>query len=250
VRPNSGRIEPSGHVEIQVLLQTMKEDPPLDVRCKDKFLVQSVSIPADTAEGLTVSQIWSGIEATNKSSIQEKKIRVVFLPADGQQHQSNGAASSVASGLDNSHYSEDNPPAYSSPSPQAATPQRSQPTGPVSTFDEKPDGAKSRGDAVNSAYNPAQSSGSGLAGAAAAVSNAIPTSQDDVRRQLDEAKATISRLQEQASSGLRQRNVAGSEEKSSTQNGLAAKATSTGGVSVQIVALLCLLCFLIAYFFF
>jgi hypothetical protein len=123
----------------------MKEDPPLDVRCKDKFLVQSVSIPADTAEGLTVSQIWSGIEATNKSSIQEKKIRVVFLPADGQQHQSNGAASSVASGLDNSHYSEDNPPAYSSPSPQAATPQRSQPTGPVSTFDEKPDGAKSRG---------------------------------------------------------------------------------------------------------
>jgi hypothetical protein len=82
------------------------------------------------------------------------------------------------------------------------------------------------------------------------VSNAIPTSQDDVRRQLDEAKATISRLQEQASSGLRQRNVAGSGEKGSTQNGLAAKATSTGGVSVQIVALLCLLCFLIAYFFF
>jgi hypothetical protein len=231
----------------------MKEDPPLDVRCKDKFLVQSVSIPADTADGLTVSQIWSGIESTAKSSIQEKKIRVVFLPADGQQqqHQSNGVASSAASGLDNSHYSEDHPPAYSSPSPQAVTPQRSNPVGPVSTYDEKPDGAKSRGDAVNSAYNPAQSSSSstGFAGAAAAVSNAIPTSQDDVRRQLDEAKATIARLQEQASSGLRQRNVAGSGEKSATQE-LAAKATSTTGVSVQIVALLCLLCFLIAYFFF
>jgi hypothetical protein len=177
---------------------------------------------------------------------------VVFLPADGQQqqHQSNGAASSVASGLDNSHYSEDHPPAYSSPSPQAVTPQRSNPVGPVSTYDEKPDGAKSRGDAVNSAYNPAQSSSSGFAGAAAAVSNAIPTSQDDVRRQLDEAKATIARLQEQASSGLRQRNVAGSGEKSTSQDTLAAKATSTTGVSVQIVALLCLLCFLIAYFFF
>lgn len=243
MRPNSGRIEPSRTVEIQVLLQTMKEDPPLDARCKDKFLVQSVAIPSDTAEGLNVSQIWSGIESTNKSSIQEKKIRVVFLPADGQQHQSNGLASSAASGLDNSIYSEDQPPSYSSPSPQAVTPQRS--VGPTSTFDEKPDGAKSRGDAVNSAYNPAQSSG-----VAAAVASAIPTSQDDVRRQLEDAKATIARLQEQATSGLRQRNVGGSGEKSASQNGLAAKAGSTGGVSVQVVALLCLLCFLIAYFFF
>jgi hypothetical protein len=247
VRPNSGRIEPGRNVEIQVLLQTMKEDPPLDARCKDKFLVQSVAIPSDTAEGLNVTQIWSGIEQTNKSSIQEKKIRVVFLPADGQQHQSNGPSSSAASvgGMDNSVYHEDQPPSYSSPnSPQAVTPQRSA-VGPTSTFDEKPEGAKSRGDAVNSAYNPAQSSG-----IAAAVSNAIPTSQDDVRRQLEDAKATISRLQEQATSGLRQRNVVGSGEKSSSQSGLATKTGSAGGVSVPIVALLCLLCFLIAYFFF
>ena len=246
MRPTSGRIEPGRNVEIQVLLQTMKEDPPLDARCKDKFLVQSVAIPSDTAEGLNVTQIWSGIEQTNKSSIQEKKIRVVFLPAEGQ-HQSNGLASSAAStgGLDNSIYHEDQPPSYSSPnSPQAVTPQRNV-VGPTSTFDEKPEGAKSRGDAVNSAHNPAQSSG-----IAAAVSSAIPTSQDDVRRQLEDAKATIARLQEQATSGLRQRNVAGSGEKGTAQSGLATKAGSTGGVSVQIVALLCLLCFLIAYFFF
>ena len=55
MRPNSGRIEPGRNVEIQVLLQTMKEDPPLDARCKDKFLVQSVAIPSDTAEGLNVT---------------------------------------------------------------------------------------------------------------------------------------------------------------------------------------------------
>jgi len=29
-----------------VVLQPMKQDPPLDARCKDKFLVQSVQIPA------------------------------------------------------------------------------------------------------------------------------------------------------------------------------------------------------------
>lgn len=30
-----------------VLLQAMKEDPPLDAKCKDKFLVQSVAITGD-----------------------------------------------------------------------------------------------------------------------------------------------------------------------------------------------------------
>lgn len=250
MRPNSGRIEPSSAVEIQVLLQTMKEDPPLDVRCKDKFLVQSVTIPSNTPDGQTVSQIWAGIESVSKSSIQEKKIRVVFLPADGQpQAQANGIAAANASSLDNSHYSEDQPPAYSSPSPQAVTPQRS--VGPTNSLDEKPEGAKNRADAVHSAHNPATQSSS-LAGAASSISSAIPTSQEDLRRQLDDAKATISRLQEQAGAGLRQRNVGGSGSagEKSGSSGLAAKPASAGGVPVQIVAALCLLCFLIAYFFF
>ena len=30
-----------------VLLQAMKSEPPLDARCKDKFLVQSVAITGD-----------------------------------------------------------------------------------------------------------------------------------------------------------------------------------------------------------
>lgn len=30
-----------------VLLQAMKEDPPLDAKCKDKFLVQAVAITGD-----------------------------------------------------------------------------------------------------------------------------------------------------------------------------------------------------------
>lgn len=32
---------------ILVLLQAMKADPPLDSRCRDKFLVQSAAITAD-----------------------------------------------------------------------------------------------------------------------------------------------------------------------------------------------------------
>jgi len=34
-------------VEVQVLLQAMKEDPPVDAKCRDKFLVQSIAISAD-----------------------------------------------------------------------------------------------------------------------------------------------------------------------------------------------------------
>lgn len=34
-------------MEVQVLLQAMKEDPPLDAKCRDKFLVQSIAISAD-----------------------------------------------------------------------------------------------------------------------------------------------------------------------------------------------------------
>lgn len=36
---------PDGY--LLVLLQAMKEDPPLDARCRDKFLVQSVPISPD-----------------------------------------------------------------------------------------------------------------------------------------------------------------------------------------------------------
>lgn len=32
---------------ITVLLQAMKEEPPLDAKCRDKFLVQSVAVSAD-----------------------------------------------------------------------------------------------------------------------------------------------------------------------------------------------------------
>lgn len=65
-----------------VLLQAMKEDPPPDARCRDKFLVQSVAITAER-EMSNVTAIWQNVEKTSKWAIQERKIRVLFLPADG-----------------------------------------------------------------------------------------------------------------------------------------------------------------------
>ena len=165
MRPNSGRIQPSGSVEVQVLLQAMKEDPPLDARCRDKFLVQSVAVPADQlTESSNVAQIWAGIETTAKSSIQEKKIRVTFLPSDGVEAQTNGlAAPGAAPGSSHGGSDDAAPPAYSnspsSPSTSiaAVTPQRSSTRGgvdgPVSTFDDKPHDAKTRAEALYDAHS-------------------------------------------------------------------------------------------------
>ena len=66
MRPNSGKIDAGQDVEVQggtavatvvdmladyfdpVLLQAMREDPPPDARCRDKFLVQTVAISQDS----------------------------------------------------------------------------------------------------------------------------------------------------------------------------------------------------------
>ena len=94
VRPNSGKLLPGESCQIQVLLQGMKEDPPLDFKCKDKFLVQSLKIPLDVfkLEGdvLTnrIQELWSQAEMIKKNVpdgaseiIAEKKLRCVYLPA-------------------------------------------------------------------------------------------------------------------------------------------------------------------------
>ncbi|KAJ9478309.1 Vesicle-associated membrane protein-associated protein SCS2 [Pseudozyma hubeiensis] len=98
VRPNSGRIEPGEKVEVQVLLQPMKEEPPSSAKCRDKFLVQSTIITPDF-ETASLQEIWPTIEKENKSAIHEQKIRCAYLPAttaplaeedEGNASQSNG----------------------------------------------------------------------------------------------------------------------------------------------------------------
>lgn len=214
----------------------MKEDPPPDAKCRDKFLVQSVIIPGD-ANASNVAQVWSAVEATSKSAIQERKIRVNFLPADGQ-----------VNGVAGAHHEEDHPPAYAS-SPAAATPQRRA----VDGDDRSPGGIDQSMASVHSA---SESASNTVSSAAAAVTSAIPTSSEDVKRQLEDAKATIARLQTQASEGLRQRKIGADSGAADSKSGSGSgnlgmqNQPLPGGVPVQIVAGLCLLCFLLAYLFF
>lgn len=210
----------------------MKEDPPLDAKCRDKFLVQSVLLKSDDVSN--VAAIWSDIEKIAKGSIQERKIRVNFLPADGDASTANGIAPPTRH--------DDDPPAYSSPSPQFGSPA----THSIVTASElKNIGTKSTGE-TNASSSTAQPP-STIASAATAVSNAVPTSQEDLKQQLADAKAQISKLTSQLGDPqLRQRKVQEVGEKMQT----VVQQSGETGVPVQIVAGLCLISFLLAYFFF
>lgn len=248
VRPNSGRIEPGKDVEVQILLQAMKEDPPPDAKCRDKFLVQSVLVTADK-EFTNVASLWSHIEQTSKSSIQEKKIRVIFLPA---------ADTSASTPRTNGINQREERSLLPSPSPEAVTPQRGSSDTTTSSA-QRPESryleSKSAGEPKESTRAPATSNlKSSITTAASGVANAIPTSSADLQAQLSKAEATIAKLQQQISesaSGLRQRKPGSSDE--STQKlaqSLGVQQAPAGGVPVQIVAGLCLLSFLLAYFLF
>jgi len=245
VRPNSGRIEPGQEVEVTVLLQAMKTSPPPDAKCRDKFLVQSVAVTPDK-EFNNAAAIWQNAEA-EKHTVQERKIRVAFLPEIG-----GGANTPQRNGVNGTSHSDTPesglPPSYRSPSPEEAfTPQRGSvaPTGPISKLESEPAGANSLGDAKASAGNPATS---GSASTGAAVSNAIPTSVEELKAQLAQAQATIASYSQEG--GLRMRKSAGAAAEDAQATVETIKQNAPEGVPLQIVAGLCLLSFLMAYLFF
>ncbi|KAJ8325259.1 hypothetical protein BDV3_007191 [Batrachochytrium dendrobatidis] len=103
VRPNSGRLLPGASSEVSVLLQAMRTDPPLNYRCRDKFLVLAIVINDDVMalEGDALQQsllaLWADADrakaAVHSGSadvdtvamvdnlIYERKLRCTFLPA-------------------------------------------------------------------------------------------------------------------------------------------------------------------------
>ncbi|APA12333.1 hypothetical protein SS1G_10640 [Sclerotinia sclerotiorum 1980 UF-70] len=247
VRPNSGKLEPGRSIDVTVLLQAMKEEPPLDAKCRDKFLVQSVEITPDKE---FVDSPSNHVDRAEKKDIQEKKIRVVFLPPKTAGGATVTPLRNGVSATNNANSNPDTaPPAYRSPSPEEHfTPATNRvvsggsgPSASVSVSDE-PVGNRHLGDARSSAFNPATN------GNAATAPTGIPASVEELQAQLAEAKKTIASYAEQG--GLRMRKVANGETSNETVNEVATKLQGVEGVPVQIVAALCLLSFLLAYLFF
>ncbi|KAG4303297.1 hypothetical protein PCANB_000368 [Pneumocystis canis] len=76
VRPNSGRIEAGQKIEVLVLLQALKEEPPLDFKCRDKFLIQSIVLTDQNT--VDTQSLLSLFDSVAKENIHEKKIKCVF----------------------------------------------------------------------------------------------------------------------------------------------------------------------------
>jgi len=83
VRPNSGKVEPGQTVEVQVMLQAMKEEPPLNAKCKDKFLIQTMLIPPEKS-ALPLHDLWNTPEGEEPGKVHSQKVKVNYLPQEGQ----------------------------------------------------------------------------------------------------------------------------------------------------------------------
>ncbi|KAI0851268.1 VAMP-associated protein [Daldinia vernicosa] len=222
VRPNSGRVEPGKEVEVSVILQAMKQEPPPDTKCRDKFLVQSVPITGDK-EFANLASIWDGIE---KSSIQEKKIRVIFMPPVGAPAGTSQLETPVKPSAANGATADVAPPAYSSPGDYS-----------TSQIDAKTENSEVKREELS-------------ATAAIATTQSSDLSPDELKQQLIQAEKVIAQLK-QDQEGLRQRKTAGTDNTSPKPAALAQAAPAgTEGVPIKLAAILCFLSFMLAYLFF
>ncbi|ORZ10118.1 PapD-like protein [Absidia repens] len=85
VRPNAGTVTAGETMEIQVMLQPFKEEPPLDQKCKDKFLVQSVPI-TEELKSLESIDLWAHVESKSKGSINQIKLRCDYAGANDEKN--------------------------------------------------------------------------------------------------------------------------------------------------------------------
>ncbi|CAL9214217.1 unnamed protein product [Arabidopsis halleri] len=76
VRPNVGVVAPKSSCEFTVIMQAFKEPPP-DMVCKDKFLIQSTAVSAETTDEDITASMFSKAEGKH---IEENKLRVTLVP--------------------------------------------------------------------------------------------------------------------------------------------------------------------------
>ncbi|KAI8963703.1 VAMP-associated protein [Daldinia sp. FL1419] len=221
-QPNSGRVEPGKEVEVSVILQAMKQEPPPDAKCRDKFLVQSTAITANK-ELLNLAAIWDGVDRT---SICEKKIRVVYLPPVGAPADASHLETPVKPTANGTQATPDvAPPAYSSPGNYS------------NTQSDIKEGSENKREEL-------------AAAAAITTTQNSDLSPEELKQQLLQAEKVIAQLK-QDQEGLRQRKTAGADKVSSKPAELAqATPAGTEGVPIKLAAILCFLSFMLAYLFF
>ncbi|KAM0242997.1 hypothetical protein ACHAP5_007028 [Fusarium lateritium] len=240
VRPNAGRIEAGQSFDVSVLLQAMKQDPAPDARCRDKFLVQSAPITADK-EFASVANV---LETADKALLIERKIRVNWLAAGSDANQAPNRPMSTPNKQAIANGANDTPDVsrtYSSPgarddSPSTAPPPYHSPQEP--SYDE---------DRPKSAYEEAEGK---ISQATTAIKETAEMTYEEIKAKLVQAEQQLVALKD---NGLRQRNVkstSNEDDKRPLAQAAQAVTQTVEGVPVQMAAILCLVSFLLAYFFF
>ncbi|PWN93182.1 VAMP-associated protein [Acaromyces ingoldii] len=234
VRPNSGRIEPGEKVEVQVLLQPMKEEPPTAAKCRDKFLVQSTIITPER-ETTSLQDIWGLVEKEDKSAIHEQKIRCAFLPATTApvpEEGEDGMGSSMSNGGGDEKYAT----VQNGYNPVAAAQNASANTDGTSTEKARAAAVAAGGAAAagaGAAYAATKNAGARAVGSAQQTASGGAGSADLSEKSQSELQNEVKRLQSQVESLRKQ----------------AAGAPASEGVPVHIVAAICFGVFAFTYLF-
>mmetsp|Transcript_10901 Transcript_10901/g.27563 ORF Transcript_10901/g.27563 Transcript_10901/m.27563 type:complete len:252 (-) Transcript_10901:174-929(-) len=80
VRPSTGVVKPGASVDVQVIMQAQKEYPPDLNNCKDKFLVQTVPLPADfVVTGDKPEAPADAFDKSNAENITDLKLKVALV---------------------------------------------------------------------------------------------------------------------------------------------------------------------------
>lgn len=271
VRPNSGRIEPGESVEIQVILQGMREDPPPGTKCKDKFLVQSMTITPNMVN-TSFAGMWGRAEADPSThTVHSERIKVIFLPPEGTAEEPAPADTTFLS-VNDSRYDT----VRSIPSPTRAN-------GTAIVLEHvtaPPQEEVDRGTSPAPDFQVAQDEHPSIqqvttqppiivAPVPAPVSPVSPVKPgttsseqfDDLRSKLVDAQSEIDRLRgllvappatESATSGFRRRDAGGSptEVGEAESDNTRELSTVENGVPPQVVAIISLLVFTLTYLFF
>ncbi|KAJ2776807.1 phosphatidylinositol-binding protein scs2 [Coemansia interrupta] len=268
VRPNAGRIEPGQSVEVQIVLQPMKEDPPVNAKCRDKFLVQSIAITREM-DTMTISEIWTMAEGEAKDIINEKKLRVKYLAPESsaQQQQQQPANVPADNASANSTSVRSNPPTrpLPGPSPLART---------VDTTVESPgeeeavhsasigespkpvDAIRSPQSANSARLFPESSVAASPADTTVHAEDSLPSYSTDKSNSadLEKAQLKIADLQRQVDEYKYQleHTTAASEAgaSSSSRSVSVQPSKAVDGLSIQSVAIVALVAFMTGYFFF
>ncbi|KAJ2713233.1 phosphatidylinositol-binding protein scs2 [Coemansia spiralis] len=281
VRPNAGRIEPGDSVTIQVSLQPMKGELPADFKCRDKFLIQSIQISPEM-ESMPMTELWAMVERDAKSSISEKKLRVRYLPspptdkapADVAPAAESAEASSAAavpvpqqrispgartlpgpSPLAKSVDSYEEPVTPTAADEKSALAGEAKRPSVAGADQPRPQTASDRLFLDSSAPSPADTT------ALAQQSDSSPSTpgnEPPSRTDLEAAKATIQELRRQLAEfkALQDKRPLPASTSASAGAGAAAAPARTAvsdsidGLSMQSVAIVALVAFLVGYFFF